>query len=985
MKNSEKKLMRHFVANIALFFLAVFVVMLLSARENYARQMQQVDEYVDVLSSRTAQHVGDVFQDKHAAITSIAYLYGQFVHTKEQETGWEQLEALEENSGFDRIRFIDMTGESYTSSEKIADFSDRDYFIKGSRGESGYTVVMNSRFNSEKLIGFYAPVMYENHICGVMVGFLEEETVSGILKTDIYGFSAFTMMVDRDGETLEEYHSSEFENIPDLTGALEQIRADDIEDILTAARQNTACTFSFEGSKGRSSGVLQPISGTDWSLLQVFPSEATRKMVNAVNMDERFTLLLFCVIFFLTGWQLLYIARRKAILSQKSKSHDRMMSLLQSIADDYICLINVDLNTELEEQYRIHKGASLDDWSDGNYDYTHCISQYAKEVVSPVDRTRFLNATGLVTLKKVLSEQKDFFIEYDARIEGEPRRLQGKFTIDSSDEKTPHMLIGIRDITEQTEERIKAKTSMDLIVSAASTVYPFIVEENLTKNQVHTICNQGIVNQGLLEHPTMDEMMLGLKSIVIDEGDYDRIYSKMNREAQLNAYERGEYVLEVRGRLLGDDGRTHWMETKNILMENITGEIFSISMTRCIDDEIRMTAELEQAKEKAEAANRAKSTFLFNMSHDIRTPMNAIMGFSSMAEKYVNDPEKVADCLNKINVSGEHLLRLINNVLDLARIESGKMQLDLQAHDILETVKNVEYIFQADIKKKNQTLEIKCDIQDRIVFFDILKMNQIELNLLGNAIKYTPNGGKILYSVQQIDKNGEYATYRCIVKDNGIGMEQEFRKRIFEAFERENNSVVTGVEGAGLGLTIVKRLVEGMGGSISCESEPGKGSEFICTYTMRVGTENDLEQEASMQADQLSVSGKRVLLVEDNALNREISREILESSGFVVDEANDGDVAVEKVTASTPGYYELVLMDIQMPKMDGYEATRRIRALSDEKLAGIPIIAVTANAFEEDRREAVQAGMDGHIAKPINPGQLNKIIAGILNKNIGRK
>lgn len=979
MKNSEKGLMRHLITNIALFFFAVFVIMVLSARENYARQMQQIDEYVDVLSSRTAQHVSDVFRDKHAAITSIAYLYGQSGHSESVEM--EYLKALEESSGFDRIRFVNMAGESYTSNGKIADVSDRDYFIKGSHGESGYTVVMHSRFNSARLIGFYAPVFKEGHICGVMIGFLEEATMSDILKTDIYGYPAFTMMVSAEGESLGQYQVEELENMSGLTETLAYIKADSAEKVLAAAENHTECVFSFEGTSGKSTGVIQPVSGTDWSLFQLFPSEATRKMVNEVNMDERFVMLLFCMVFIFAGGHFVYYARKKAVLAQQNQNHGRMMSLLQSIADDYICLINVDLNTEIEEQFRIHRGDSITDWADGNYDYTHCIGEYARKVVSPIDRARFQSATKLSTLKEILSEQKDFYIEYDALVGGEPRRLQGKFTIDGNDRKTPRMLIGIRDITEQTEERIKAKTRMDLIVSAASAVYPFILEENLTQNQVHTVCNQGIVHNGLMEQLTMDEMMKELKTSIVNEEDYNRIYAKMNREAQLRAYERGERVMEIRVRQRGDDGRMHWMETKNILMENITGDIFSISMTRCVDEEIRMTAELEQAKDEAESANRAKSTFLFNMSHDIRTPMNAIMGFSSMAERYVNDPEKVSDCLTKINVSGEHLLRLINNVLDLARIESGKMELDVQAHDIPASLKNVEYIFQADTQKKNQTLEVKCDIQDEIAFFDMLKMNQIELNLIGNAIKYTPNGGKILYFVEQIDRKDGYAVYRCLIKDNGIGMQEEFRKKIFDAFERENNSVVTGIEGAGLGLTIVKRLVEEMGGNIQCKSEPGKGSEFTCTFTFRIGTKADLEDETDEDIAHVNVAGKRVLLVEDNALNREISREILAGKGFIVEEANDGDVAVEKVAASPAGYYDLILMDIQMPKMDGYEATRRIRNLPDKKLAGIPIIAVTANAFAEDRRAAIKAGMDGHISKPINISELNKVIISILKEN----
>ena len=978
-RESEKKLNYHLAANIILLFLMVAAIIGLSTRQNYTRLMEQIDQYVDTLSTRTALHVSDVFSNKLSAIRSIAYLYGQTLYSTGEDPSY--LASLEQDSGFDWIRYVDPDGFVSSSTDQIRYVGDRSYFVDAMKGNSGFLAIMQSRITGTKLISFYAPVYYQGEICGVMIGSLEEATVSAILKTDLYGYPAVTMMVDADGTVLGQYLVPMLEDAEDLRDTLALIGTGEDEAIFAAVAGQEKISFSFVGSSGSSGGEVQPILGTEWSLLQLFPSGAVRQFSNEVNADEHLTMFLFAVAVLVAGTQFIYIARRRAKLRQENESHGRVISLLQSLSDDYISLINVDLSTGRQERYQLRHNDKVQDWSGGSNDYADCMERYAQKVVCPHDRERFRAETRLATMQGILAHQKSFYIEYDANLGGELRRLQGKFSIDRENPKEPHMLVGIRDITEQTEERIRNRTSMDLIVSAASTVYPLIMEENLSRNEAKTIYNNSIVNTGQLGSFGIDELLEGLRASIENPEDYDRLCRCMNRKAQLAAYERGERTLRVQVRQRGDDGELHWMETSNILMENLSGDICCISMTRCIDEDMRRTAELEQAKDAAESANRAKSAFLFNMSHDIRTPMNAIIGFSSLAEKYADDPEKVVDCLQKINLSGEHLLRLINNVLDLARIESGKQTLDIRPHDIPETLRNVQYIFQADLQKKDLTLEVHCDVQHRVACFDDLKMNQIELNLIGNAVKYTPAGGRILYTMEETGSGEGCAHYRISVKDNGIGMSEEFQQQLFQAFERENTSVVTGIEGFGLGLSITKRLVEAMGGSITCRSEAGKGSEFICEFTFPTGTAADLHPEEAPAPDRALLRGRRVLLVEDNELNREISREILQSDGLAVEEAEDGDIAVEMVKKAAPHYYDLILMDIQMPRMDGYEAARRIRALPNPALAGIPIVAVTANAFEEDCRAALAAGMNGHIFKPID----EKALLGVGEKLLGKE
>ncbi len=525
---------------------------------------------------------------------------------------------------------------------------------------------------------------------------------------------------------------------------------------------------------------------------------------------------------------------------------------------------------------------------------------------------------------------------------------------------------------------------------------------------------------------------------------------------------------------------------------------------------------LEIALQHEGAANRAKREFLFNMSHDIRTPMNAIIGFTSLAATHIDNREQVLDYLKKISISSQHLLSLINDVLDMSRIESGKVKIEEKAVHLPDLVHDVRSIIQPNVAAKRLSLFIDTmDIEDEDIITDPLRLNQILLNILSNAIKFTPTGGMISIRISQ--KNGApkgCVCYEFRIKDNGIGMSEEFQKHIFEEFSREESSTVSGIQGTGLGMSITKNIVDLMGGTIALTSEPGKGSEFIVTlcftrsgqkaepkqlpqleglralvadddtntclnvstmlskigmrpewtisgkeavirtkYAVEQGDEfsvyiidwlipdmngieivrqirkvignrcpiiiltaydwADIEDEARAagvtafcekplflselrrvlaepfraepasepaQPTAADLKGKKLLLVEDNELNREIALEILKEAGFVVDTAEDGAVAVQKIKQAAPGQYDLILMDIQMPNLDGYEATRQIRALPDAEKASIPIFAMTANAFEEDRQNALEAGMNGHIAKPLDVPHLLRVLADALKK-----
>ncbi len=387
---------------------------------------------------------------------------------------------------------------------------------------------------------------------------------------------------------------------------------------------------------------------------------------------------------------------------------------------------------------------------------------------------------------------------------------------------------------------------------------------------------------------------------------------------------------------------------------------------------------LSDALVAAENANRAKTAFLNNVSHDIRTPMNAIVGFTDLAASHIDDKEQVRDYLGKISVSGEHLLALINDVLDMSRIESGNVTIEETEVHLPDVIRDLKTIIQSNIETRQQELFVDTqDVKHEDIITDKLRLNQVLLNILSNAIKFTPEGGTIRFCVtEKPSSDDDIANFEFRIKDNGIGMSEEFQKTIFDAFSRERTSTVSGIQGTGLGMSIAKNIVDMMGGTITVHSAEGRGSEFIVELPFKISS-------VSAKAEQISeskpdFSGKRVLLAEDNELNQMLAENILTNVGLSVDIANDGTEAVEKMKSAAAGYYDIILMDIQMPKMDGYEATKQIRALEDKDKAGIPIIAVTANAFDEDRQIAMDVGMNGHLAKPYDIPEIMKTLKKLL-------
>ena len=400
----------------------------------------------------------------------------------------------------------------------------------------------------------------------------------------------------------------------------------------------------------------------------------------------------------------------------------------------------------------------------------------------------------------------------------------------------------------------------------------------------------------------------------------------------------------------------------------------------------KLNDKLEIALKKAEDASLAKTQFLHNMSHDIRTPMNAILGYSKLMEGELKDKDlpKISEYVDKLEKSSNILLSIINNILDIARIESGRMEVDENYANIEDIRQRLFEMFEDEAKKKNIDVKYTLNIEHKHVMADVTKVEEIFVNILSNAVKYTPSNGSITVDVDELECNEPgYMVVRTSIMDTGIGMSQEYLDKIFESFSRERTTTTSKISGTGLGMAIVKKYVDLLGGTIDVKSELGKGSTFIVTLKYKIADKRYYlsAKDENVTVDNTSLKGKHILLAEDNDLNAEIAITILERAGLKVDRVENGVECVNRIVGKPAGTYDLILMDIQMPKMDGYKATKEIRSLQDNAKASIPIVTMTANAFEEDKKKAFDAGMDGHIAKPINIEDLFVVLTDILNKH----
>lgn len=482
----------------------------------------------------------------------------------------------------------------------------------------------------------------------------------------------------------------------------------------------------------------------------------------------------------------------------------------------------------------------------------------------------------------------------------------------------------------------------------------------------------------LLGYDSIDDLKEGISSKVINTIHPDDLPQV---EADLGDEYYPGMKYETTYRMPRKDGSWFWTVDRGQVIETEDGRLAIISA--CMDvTKAHDRAETKAQLEIARAASEAKSAFLFNMSHDIRTPMNAIIGCTELLKRNLDNRQLAEEYIGKIETASDFLLSLLNNVLELSKIESGKALLDESPITLNSFSDVVHSMIASDLDAKNLTLNVNMNVQHTSILADSTKLKEVYLNVMSNAVKYTPPGGSIDVHVTELPSDiAGYAEYRTVIEDTGIGISQEYLPHIFDEFSREHNSTDSRIAGTGLGMPIVKKLIELMHGSIEVESSLGSGTRVIITVAHRIAPDQAITLTSADEAcDILSTfAGIRILLAEDNDLNAEIAQTILEDSGLSVERASDGIICVDMITKAPPGYYDLIMMDIQMPNMDGYKAAQVIRRLPDKDKSTIPIIAMTANAFEEDKQKAFSVGMNGHVSKPIRIDILKSTIESILS------
>lgn len=1113
-----------------LFLIAVLVLFFIYTKQNRIRIQEQNRIYAEDCARQTVNRIKSEFNNALQRIQNAAYLVSN--NGNSSEISAYILKELEDNTTFDAIRFINEDGISLASDGEVNDSSDRNYFISGMREKSGLETIEESRLTGKPIMVFYAPIYHEKKIAGMFLGlYFAEEYLHDMLTTSYFGETADVFLCTQDGNVIASSNTSSYGD-----NLLDTLTKSEIIDKKTAKEAQAVFTNGGEASllchkdcKTDNLCVMH-LTDYDYVLVQAFPKNITQTMINRANKTGVLLEICLLVIFVLyIAFLIVSAGRRRKLLEIENKMIGDVLRGVNILFSSRYLIVDLE-----NDHYSYMAGIGpLNTSIPMEGVYSEFIKFHTADIIGDEEKKAFSHFAQTNTLKEILGTKNSAVHECHVLRQGKEDWEHLLVACLERKNGEPVRVLYVRqnitdlkqkELREQRERAVLNRKDRQYRIAIMSNSFSTF-ECNLTKDRIEqdiTRVNNGkevsLLEQVGLSIPCkVSECFESWKQFILPESRENYV-TIVNVDYLKSQYEQGNMEVDVDywGGVNNEDSmciRQSFIMTRDEDTDDLIAMVVSRDITEQVKKQHEQTQALQDALMQAQHANQAKTTFLSNMSHDIRTPMNAIIGFATIAASHMERTDQVQDCLQKILSSSNHLLGLINDILDMSRIESGKLQIHNQECNIPELMHNLVNIIQPQVKAKQLEMFIDTfEVTNEDVIADPLKLNQIFINLMGNAVKYTPAGGTVSFRIMQHTtfKHG-WGEYIFIIKDNGIGMSQEFVEHIFEPFERESTTTRSGIQGTGLGMAITKNIIDMMGGEITVESEIGKGSTFtvklslqlqdieksaeqikdleglrslvvdddfnVCdsvskmlksiglrsewttsgreavyraksayedkdpyhTYiidwqmpeisgieTARkirnvVGNDapiiiltaydwTDIEEEAKeagvtafcakplfmsdlksalLAANNLNdseqsltkavwtqddYSGKRLLLVEDVELNREIAEFILMEAGFMIESAPDGTDAVSMIEKSPENYYDAVLMDVQMPVMNGYEATKAIRALHRKDVKNLPIIAMTANAMEEDKEAALKSGMNAHISKPLDIGLLMNVL-----------
>ncbi len=989
---------------VAVFIVAAFAIVFAIIQFNFSNNDRISNLNANQVKDnavRLSRQVDNMVSDRLANIKILSEFYSKSLQSPD-DVDVALLQKMTEDSNFDFMEFADVNGSDHNITGGTSDATDREYYIEGMKGNTGLELIFESRATHETLLMFYTPVKFKNQttqkeeIIGVMIGVIQATgKIAELIDVSYYDEAAEVFLCDGNGDIIAS-------SIPlDKLDTRKQIAVTDVltdketvEKINSTMANGTTNVFEA-GKKQDNIGCVTKLE-SGWYLVEVFPEAAHNDLVKTSTViSTRLVIILIAVsVLVIVAIVVTNIIDRKKLIKKETEQKSALQShlnIIQSMGRIYFASYYVDL--ENDSYIELSGRKEYREATKNSDSVRESIKYAADRLIQPEFADLMREFLNLDTVDDRLKEKQVITCDFKG-VSGNWDQVH--LIVGDRDEKgkLKHIFFAFRTINDEKEAAAQAKIDeqvqelkqanaqkeehLEVIEGLGSEYFSILLVDGI-KDTVVPYRTQGeegaIISEFFLKGGSRWSALIQeyTQSLVLEE----------DRAAFIESFNfKDDKDFSFNYRMIKDDG-TSWLQVKIAFVERKDGTNIAVIGTKNVDELVRE----EQKKQKAladalgeaERANRSKSDFLFNMSHDIRTPMNAIIGYTDLLKKNVDNPELRDRYIQNIQTSNGYLLDLINNVLDTARIESGKATLEEEPTDIYKLGKSLDTTFAGEIERKRLKYTVHDSIVHRYVYLDSTKFAQIMFNIVSNAVKYTPEGGSIdIYAGEAPSEREGWVNLTTVVKDTGIGISKQFLPHIFESFSREKSVTDSKIVGTGLGMGIVKRLVELMNGEISVESELGEGTTVTLTIPHRIADAAPENEDTEVVIDSKSFAGKRILLAEDNELNAEISVVILSEAGFEVEHAEDGIVCVDMVNKHDAGYYDLVLMDVQMPNMDGLKATTVIRRLTDKAKASTPIVAMTANAFEEDRKKCLEAGMDGFISKPIDIRKLMKTLMDIL-------